>query len=163
MEGVDIDKWILTKFSKLVEIDYRPIVKQLRDTDLLYQVLDTNERTFEFLLTNFNDESDKDLPDFSIHCFYMKTAEFDTPLRIEFPVLFSTQHEQAQTISSLVNAVSKYNPEYGLPSVIIEADARARLQETDADILVDEIASKIGYTSFSLQKRRNRLPFKTSG
>ena len=93
----------------------------------------------------------------------MKTAEFDTPLRIEFPVLFSTLHEQAQTISSLVNAVSKYNPEYGLPSVIIEADARARLQETDADILVDEIASKIGYTSFSLQKRRNRLPFKTSG
>ncbi len=153
----------LPEFSKLVEIDYRPIVKQLRDTDLLYQVLDTNERTFEFLLSNFNDESDKDLPDFNIHCFYMKTAEFDTPLRVEYPVLFSTQNEQAQTIASLVNAVSKYNPEYGLPSVIIEADARARLQETDADILVDEIASKIGYTSFSLQKRRNRLPFKTSG
>ncbi len=150
----------LPEFAKLVEIDYRPIIKQLRDTDLLYQVLDTNERTFEFLLSNFNDELDKDLPDFNIHCFYMKTAEFDTPLRVEFPLLFSTQHEHAQTISSLVNAVSKYNPEYGLPSVIIEADARARLQETDADILVDEIASKIGYTSFSLQKRRNRLPFK---
>jgi hypothetical protein len=150
----------LPEFDRLVEIDYRPIIRQLRDTDLLYQVLDTNERTFEFLLSNFNDELDKDLPDFSIHCFYMKTAEFDTPLRVEFPLLFSTQHEHAQTISSLVNAVSKYNPEYGLPSVIIEADARARLQETDADILVDEIAAKIGYTSFSLQKRRNRLPFK---
>ena len=89
----------------------------------------------------------------------MKTAEYDTPLRVEYPLLFSSQHDYAQTISSLVNAVSKFNPEYGLPNVIIEADARARLQETDADILVDEIAAKIGFTGFSLQKRRNRSPF----
>ncbi len=147
------------EFQKLLNIDYRPIIRQLRDTDLLYHVLDVNERTFEFFLSSFNDESDKDLPDFDIHCFYLKTAEFDTPLRVEYPLLFSSQHDQAQTISSLVNAVSKFNPEYGLPNVIIEADARARLQETDADILVDEIAAKIGFTGFSLQKRRNRSPF----
>ncbi|MHA1198125.1 MAG: DNA double-strand break repair nuclease NurA [Candidatus Heimdallarchaeaceae archaeon] len=147
------------EFQKLLNIDYRPIIRQLRDTDLLYHVLDINERTFEFFLSNFNDESDKDLPDFNIHCFYLKTAEYDTPLRVEYPLLFSNQHDHAQTISSLVNSVSKYNPEYGLPNVIIEADARARLQETDADILVDEIAAKIGFTGFSLQKRRNRSPF----
>ncbi|MCK5141993.1 MAG: hypothetical protein KAQ70_07355, partial [Candidatus Heimdallarchaeota archaeon] len=94
-------------------------------------------------------------------CFYQKTAEFDTPLRIEFPVLNIEEGNLVEKISSLVNAVSKYNPEYGLPNVIIEADARARIQETDADILVDEIAAKIGYSSFSLQKRRSRLPFKT--
>jgi hypothetical protein len=151
----------LPEFEKLLKIDYRPIVKQLRDTDLLYQILDKNERTFEFFLSKFNDESDKDLEDFNIHCFYLKTAEFDTPLRVEFPILFSTQQEFAQKIASLVTAVSKYNPEYGLPSVIIEADARARLQETDADILIDEISSKIGYSSHSLQKRRSRVPFKT--
>ncbi len=151
------------EFQKLLNIDYRPIIRQLRDTDLLYHVLDVNERTFEFFLSNFNDESEKDLPDFKIHCFYLKTAEFDTPLRVEYPLLFSSQHDHAQTISSLVNAVSKFNPEYGLPNVIIEADARARLQETDADILVDEIAAKIGYTGFSLQKRRNRSPFLSGG
>ena len=149
----------IPEFKNLLSIDYRPIVRQLRDTDLLYQVLDPNERTFEFLLTNFNDESDKDLPDYTIHCFYIKTAEYDTPLRVEFPLLFSNQQDLTQKISSLVKAVSKFNSEYGLPNVIIEADARARLQETDEDILVDEIASKIGYTSFSLQKRRNRNPF----
>ncbi len=148
-------------FERLLEIDYRLIVKQLRDTDLLYQVLDTNERTFEFLLSNFNDDTDKDLPNFNIHCFYLKTVEFDTPLRVEFPLLFSNAQSQTEKISSLVNSVSRYNPEYGIPSVIIEADARARLQETDADILVDEIASKIGYSSYSLQKRRSRVPFKT--
>ncbi|MHA1953032.1 MAG: hypothetical protein ACW96U_03705, partial [Candidatus Heimdallarchaeaceae archaeon] len=93
-------------------------------------------------------------------CFYLKTAEFDAPLRVEFPLLFSDQTDLAQRISALVIAVSRYNPEYGLPSVIIEADARARLQETDADILVDEISAKIGYSSFSLQRRRSRLPFK---
>ncbi|MCE7741087.1 MAG: DNA double-strand break repair nuclease NurA [Candidatus Heimdallarchaeota archaeon] len=147
------------EFQKLLKIDYRPIIRQLRDTDLLYHVLDINERTFEFFLSNFNDESDKDLPNFNIHCFYLKTAEYDTPLRVEYPLLFSNQHDHAQTISSLVNSVSRFNPEYGLPNVIIEADARARLQETDADILVDEIAAKIGYTGFSLQKRRNRSPF----
>jgi hypothetical protein len=151
----------LKGFEQLIEIDYRPIIRQLRDTDLLFQVLDTNERTFEFLLTKFNDETDKNLPDFEIHCFYQKTAEFDTPLRIEFPVLNIAEGNIVEKISSLVNAVSKYNPEYGLPNVIIEADARARIQETDADILVDEIAAKIGYSSFSLQKRRSRGPFKT--
>ena len=52
----------LKGFEQLIEIDYRPIVRQLRDTDLLFQVLDTNERTFEFLLTDFNDDTDKDLP-----------------------------------------------------------------------------------------------------
>ncbi|MHA2358402.1 MAG: hypothetical protein ACXABK_06510, partial [Candidatus Heimdallarchaeaceae archaeon] len=71
------------------------------------------------------------------------------------------QQDLAQKISAFVSAVSKFNPEYGLPSVIIEADARARLNETDADILIDEISSKIGYSSFSLQKRRSRLPFKS--
>jgi len=150
----------LPEFEKLLKIDYRPIVKQLRDTDLLFQILDQNERTFEFFLSKFNDENDKDLDDFDIHCFYLKTAEFDTPLRVEFPILFSNQQEFAQKIASLVTAVSKYNPEYGIPSVIIEADARARLQETDADILIDEISSKIGYSSHSLQKRRSRIPFK---
>jgi len=153
----------LQGFERLLEIDYRMIVKQLRDTDLLYQVLDTNERTFEFLLSNFTDDTDKDLPDFNIHCFYLKTVEFDTPLRVEFPLLFSDPQSQTEKISSLVNSVSRYNPEYGIPSVIIEADARATLQETDADILVDEIASKIGYSSYSLQKRRSRVPFKTGG
>ncbi|NPD87806.1 MAG: DNA double-strand break repair nuclease NurA [Asgard group archaeon] len=150
----------MPEFEQLLKIDYRPIVKQLRDTDLLYQVLDVDERTFEFFLSNFNDDTDQELKDFDIHCFYLKTAEFDAPLRVEFPLLFSNQHDLAQKISALVIAVSRYNPEYGLPSVIIEADARARLQETDADILVDEISAKIGYSSFSLQRRRSRLPFK---
>ena len=150
----------MPEFDQLIKIDYRPIVKQLRDTDLLYQVLDVDERTFEFFLSKFNDDTDQELKNFDIHCFYLKTAEFDTPLRVEFPLLFSDQTDLAQRISALVIAVSRYNPEYGLPSVIIEADARARLQETDADILVDEISSKIGYSSFSLQRRRSRLPFK---
>ncbi|MHA2358528.1 MAG: DNA double-strand break repair nuclease NurA, partial [Candidatus Heimdallarchaeaceae archaeon] len=51
----------LPEFEKLLNIDYRPIVKQLRDTDLLFQVLDTNERTFEFWLSSFNDDSEKEL------------------------------------------------------------------------------------------------------
>ena len=149
----------LKEFEKLLEIDYRPIIRQLRDTDLLFKVLDQNERTFEFYLSNFNEKFDGNLPDFDIHCFYLKTAEYDTPLRIEFPILFSNPQDLSQSISALVISVSKYNPEYGLPSVIIEADARARLQEVDADILIDEIASKVGYSSFSLQKRRARSPF----
>ncbi|MHA1667676.1 MAG: DNA double-strand break repair nuclease NurA [Candidatus Heimdallarchaeaceae archaeon] len=148
-------------FEGLLNIDYRSIIKLLRDTDLLFQVLEKNERTFTFHLSSFNDEIDKELSDFQIYCFYIKVAEYDSPLRIEFPLLFSNQFDLSQKISSLILATSKYNPEYGLPSVIIEADARARLVETDADILIDEISAKIGYSSFSLQKRRARTPFKT--
>ncbi len=147
------------EFSELLKIDYRPIIKQLRDTDLLFYVLDKNERTFEMFLSNFNTEK-TDLSDFDIHFFYLKTAEFDTPLRVEFPILFSSSEKLAQRISSLICSISAYNPEYGLPSVIIEADFRAKLKESDADILIDEIAARIGYSSFSLQKRRTRGPWK---
>ncbi|MHA1115822.1 MAG: DNA double-strand break repair nuclease NurA [Candidatus Heimdallarchaeaceae archaeon] len=146
------------EFKELLDIDYRPIVKQLRDTDLLFNVLDINERTFESHLCKFN-EYEKDLEDFDIHFFYLKTAEYDTPLRVEFPILFSDSTNLAQTISSLICSISTFHPEYGLPSVIIEADARAKIREDDADILIDEISSRIGYSSFSLQKRRARNPW----
>ncbi|MHA1400206.1 MAG: DNA double-strand break repair nuclease NurA [Candidatus Heimdallarchaeaceae archaeon] len=148
----------MAEFKELLNIDYRPIVRQLRDTDLLFHVLEKNERTFESHLANFNTE-ETDLQDFEIRYFYLKTAEYDTPLRVEFPVLFSKSEDLAQTISSLICSISTYNPEYGIPSVIIEADARAKLRETDADILIDEIASRIGHSSYSLKKRRARTPW----
>ena len=148
----------LPEFEKLLNIDYRPIVKQLRDTDLLYQVLDTNERTFEFWLSSFNDDTEKELDDFDIHCFYLKTAEFDTPLRVEYPLLFSNQQELAQKISAFVSAVSKFNPEYGLPSVIIEADARAKLSEVEIEHFKNSLAEKLGKNIF-FELRRELRPF----
>jgi len=147
------------EFNELLKIDYRSIIKQLRDTDLLFRVLDIRERTFHFLLSRFNNEIDKDLPDFNIYAFYIKTAEYDTPLRVEFPGLFSSINATAQKIASIILAVSTYNLEYGMPNVIVEADGRARLQEIDADLLIEEIAVRAGYSSFSIQKRRSRTPF----
>jgi len=148
------------EFQGLLEFDYRSIIKQLRDTDLLFKVLDLNERTFNFIMSQFNDELDKDLPNYDIHTFYIKTAEYDMPLRVEFPKLYSSADTTAQQIASIILAVSSYNLEYGIPNVIVEADGRAKLQETDADLLIDEIAVRTGHSSFSLQKRRSRIPFR---
>ncbi len=147
------------ELEELLSIDYRPIVRLLRDMDLLYPVLDKYERTFEFFLSYFNDETDHDLKDYPIHCFYQKTARYDNPLRVEFPILFSDSSTLSKRIASLIASISSYNREYGLPSVIIEADHRAKINEIDADILIDQIAAKIGHSSFSLQKRRTRTPF----
>ncbi len=91
----DLPDIIILDGSVLPYIDYKMInqseflVHQYLSLKTLFQVLDQNERTFEFYLSNFNEKFDKNLPDFDIHCFYLKTAEYDTPLRIEFPILFS--------------------------------------------------------------------------
>lgn len=146
-------------FTELLSIDYRTVIKQMRDTDLLFNVLEPNERSFDFILRSFNDETDKDLPDWKIRGFYLKTVAYDTPLRVEYPHLFGTLPDISQSLASLILAVSQYNPEYGLPNVIVEADARAKIHENDGDIIIDEIAAKIGYSHFSISKRRNRVPF----
>ncbi|MHA1685581.1 MAG: DNA double-strand break repair nuclease NurA [Candidatus Heimdallarchaeaceae archaeon] len=149
----------MPEFAELLTIDYRTIIKKLRDTDLLYNVLEAYERSFDFLLHSFNDDTDKDLPDWQIHCFYLKTVPYDYPLRIEYPLLFGSLPNITQSLSSIILAVSQFNPEYGLPNVIIESDARAKIHENDGDIIIDEIAAKTGHTHFSLSKRRNRVPF----
>jgi hypothetical protein len=130
-----------------------------RDTVFLNHMLEVGERTFAFTYTGT--PSGYPLRDLSerfqrIQVFYIKTVPYDRPLRIEF--LQSKDERVADRLASLIYALSAHHNAYGLPSVLIEADVRARLAEEELDILHDSIADRIGPSTL-LDLRRHRRPF----
>ncbi|MEM3453150.1 MAG: hypothetical protein QW835_05950, partial [Candidatus Hadarchaeum sp.] len=66
--------------------------------------------------------------------------------------------ETADRVASLVYALSSHHEEFGLPSVIIEADASARLAEEELSWVRDIISARLD-PAFAPDLRRERKPF----
>ena len=62
-------------------------------------------------------------------------------------------------ILSAILPLSYQHPEYGLPTPIVEADARARIGNNDARMIIDRLMALSGLTYSTLEKRRSRNPF----
>jgi len=130
-----------------------------RDTAFLDYMLEAGERSCVFkyadapgALLDLNKWGQK------IHAFYIKTVPYDYPLRVEFVDPRGEPTKTAGRIASVVYALSQHHDAYGLPSVLIEADACARLAERDLDIVHDSIVDRLGPSVF-MDLRRNRRPF----
>ncbi len=134
-----VSKNILDEIENSKVPDLKNLLKRTRDTNLLYYMLEKGERTITV-----------DLED-GVKCFYLKTAEYDRPIRIEFL-------EKEKEIGEIVYAISSQNQFYGLPNVLIEADQRAKLSENDTDYYTNLIASKLGIQNIFFLRRDNR-PF----
>jgi hypothetical protein len=130
-----------------------------RDTVFLDHVLETGERGFVFKYADAA-SAVRGLKGWveRAYAFYLKAVPYDYPLRVEFVDGGEGALATAERVSSLVYALSSYHDAYGLPSVLIEADARARLHEEDLDMVRDSIADRLG-ASASLCMRRQRGPF----
>ncbi|MHA1912248.1 MAG: DNA double-strand break repair nuclease NurA [Candidatus Kariarchaeaceae archaeon] len=167
----------------LKKIDYRGILTRFRDLDLLNNILNPGERSFTFYqakqmlqtvqqkepidisledqVREFQQKEMREGGAFpSIGMFYMKTVEFDLPIRVEFPIFHHGVKGIVDKIASLVLPLSSYNSEFALPSIIIEADARAKLNEVEFEIVLNEIESKSFSPLSPFYKKRNRSPFK---
>ncbi len=133
------------------------------DAILLDYFLKESERSSAFSYTSSVQEHPV-LKDFNkkwaeqIHVFYLKPSNFDRPLRIEFLHKKGSLTEQSQKIASLVYSLSSFHKEYAYPTVLIEADLRARLKPEEINIVYDKISDKLG-SSFNLLMRRDRRPF----
>lgn len=130
-----------------------------RDTVFLDHVLETGERSFVFKYADAA-SAVRGLEGWieRTYAFYLKAVPYDYPLRVEFVDGGHGALETAEQVASLVYALSSYHDAYGLPSVLIEADARARLHEEDLEMVRDSIADRLG-ASASLYMRRQRGPF----
>ena len=64
----------------------------------------------------------------------------------------------ADRVASIVYALSAHHDAYGLPPVLIEADARARLDGNELGIIRDGISDRLGPSTL-LDLRRHRRPF----
>ncbi|MHA1576599.1 MAG: DNA double-strand break repair nuclease NurA [Candidatus Thorarchaeota archaeon] len=154
-------------FEMMQGIDYRWLLKITRDCDLLSTFLEEGERTFAFkysteILQSTN-SADSDLTDWasSIWVTYFKTARDDLPLRIEI-LTKSDGADGIKELNKVLSAVlplSYQHPEYGLPTPIVEADARARIGDSDTSLIIDRLMAMSGLTYSTLEKRRSRNPF----
>ena len=148
----------IEELRDLLSFDYRRVIQRSRDTEFLFRFLDVGERTTTF---KYAESSEKygPLRDLRqewaerLNVFYLKPVELDSPLRIEYLSSDPNPIKTVQKISSLVYSLSCHHPEFGLPSVQVEAHAQAKLLETDLDFIYDQIVQKTGISP-SLMKLR---------
>ncbi len=152
-------------FELMQGIDYRWLLKMSRDCDLLDTFLEEGERTFAFRYSSElvqNSNAFDDLADWasSIWVTYIKTAREDIPLRVE--VLGKDSPQGVEILDRALAAIlplSSHHPEYGIPTPILEADARARISNSETQLVIDRLMAISGLTYTSLEKRRSRNPF----
>ncbi|MHA1722968.1 MAG: DNA double-strand break repair nuclease NurA [Candidatus Baldrarchaeia archaeon] len=153
------------ELKDLLNFDYRRVLRLMRDSDFLFRFLDVGERTLAFHYSESPYEHPilRDLKEKGweppITVFYLKTVEFDVPIRIEYLTSRFDPVTLANRLASIIYPLSSYHPEYATPSVIIEADARARLLESDLEIIYDSLVHAMGLTPSLLKLRRDRRPF----
>ncbi|MHA1404119.1 MAG: DNA double-strand break repair nuclease NurA [Candidatus Helarchaeota archaeon] len=148
--------------NKIFELDYRKVIELLRDTDFLSTFLEVGERTA--VMNYFENKAPiyKDLdPYFAdrLKLFYLKTVEYDIPMRVEVLTLNSTPLKTIRKISSILYPLSSYHSKYGVPTVLIEADARAKLNENDLELIYDMLYDSVPGSIKLLKLRRYRRPF----
>lgn len=137
----------------------------LLDSVLLDHVLEKNERCFAFPYTKSIKEH-AILQDFGkewgerVFACYVKPSIFDRPLRFEF--LHASGKDaltvHADKIASVLLSLGGLHREYAYPSVLIEADLRARLKPEEIDIVFNKIFDQLS-KQVRMQLRRNSRPF----
>jgi hypothetical protein len=133
------------------------------DSIILDYLLKEGERSMAF---KYSPEIEKHpiLMDFEkgfaeqVHAFYLKPAEFDRPLRVEFLHAGKDFEKRIEEISGIVFALSCMHREYAFPSILIEADLHARLKPEEIEIVYQKILDKLG-KNINLKMRRSNRPF----
>lgn len=149
----------------LLQMDYRSILRTSYDTDLFFRILDVGERSPILRLTNSNNgltldsKSQDSKNNLNIVCVYLRTAQFDYPLRIEIFTGPNDPNRIVEKVVAMLLPMSSDNEGFALPTVLIDADTQARLIERDLDFLFTQLANRIGYPESLLKLRRERMPF----
>jgi hypothetical protein len=153
-------------FEMMQGVDYRWLLKISRDCDILDTFLDEGERSFVFRFSSEIQQNSTAHPNelsswaSQIWVTYVKTAQDDLPLRVE--VLVGDGGNDVRLLDRALSAIlpiSWQHKEYGIPTPIVEADARARISHNESQIIIDRLMALSGLTYTALEKRRSRNPF----
>jgi hypothetical protein len=150
---------------ELLQIDYRGIIRQIKDTDLLYRILEAGERSaiYKLIPSNAKKVISRIALDWrkNLFAFYLKSVAYDQPTRIEF---LNPENVElvgvADRVASVLYPLSRHHAAYGIPSVLIEADARAKIHDYDLDLIYAQLIDKTGQSTSLLKLRRERRPFR---
>ncbi len=153
--GKRFGEFLVENFSQLKN---NPLLEKFKDTYVLSNVLQHKEFTIPFTYSS-NPKSHPILKHFpeeissKIFCFYSKPSKYDRPLRIDF----LKKGENHKKITSLLISLA-VSDNYGIPSILIEADRRARLPKKYVEKLYTSILSSLGFSYLLLEKRGERRP-----
>ncbi|MFH0711408.1 MAG: DNA double-strand break repair nuclease NurA, partial [Candidatus Aenigmatarchaeota archaeon] len=137
-----VNSQLISKAEGEIVNNIKILLNQTKDTNLLTYALEPGERSLVFKYSS-NPENHPILNEFGgqvanqIFTFYLRTAEFDRPIRIDF---FANQGISpiANRISSIILPLCGHSG-YGIPSVLIEADQRAKLSEDDLQMFYQDL------------------------
>ena len=156
-----LNRRILSQVKSEIAKELRLVLEKTKDSNLLYYALDKGERTCVFNYSQ-NPEIHPVLKEFSgmndsFFSFYLKTVDFDRPLRIDF-VCSHDLSDVVKRLSTVMMQTSGHSG-YGLPAVLIEADQRAKLSENDMSMFYSDLINRIGNVSTLFKMRREMRPF----
>ena len=158
--------------NDFIRINYRKLIDYFSDLELFNKLLKKSERSCIFICKREIDKIrdtgiKKEIPYYfplTFYAFYLKTAKYDTPCRIEFftdeSTNFKKASEKADLISSMILPISGLNERYGLPIPQIEAHKRAVFKPHEINLLFNNLTRILNQNGISLlEKRRSRRPF----
>ncbi len=152
-----ISEKILSRIQSPIIPELRKILEGTRDTNLLYHVLDEGERTCVFSYGESPIIKDLGEVGKNIYSFYLRPAEFDRPLRIDF---YSEKNpvKAAEKVSSIILSLCCHSS-YCYPAPLVEADLRAKLKENDVEIVHSQLVDRVGLLPSLFKLRRKGRPF----
>ncbi len=136
------------------------ILKTTNDTLFLCYFLQDGERTQYFKYSEREElPTLQELGSWAgqIYGMYLKPVKYDRPFRIDF--LSKQPEEDSDRIAQILQSISKGNRTYAYPSVLIEADARAKLKDHEIGIFKKAIEDQIGFNPALFELRREQRPF----
>ncbi len=170
--GIQLLKPNMHHLTDFIKVNYRQVIDYFSDMDFYNRFLRKSERSCIFNCKNdiekIRETSIKrEIPYYFPHnfyAFYLKTAKYDTPCRIEYLMdeddTLDEASKKADLISSIILPISSYNNHYGLPIPQIEAHRRAVFKSAELNILFNSLKRSLTKNGIKLiEKRRTRRPF----
>ena len=141
--------------SKSRRLSEKLKVPNINDSIFLFHLLNEGEYTKPI---RYSDSPDvpvlAELGEWSekIYVTYLRIGKYDLPLRLDF------LNSDPSKITAIISKISRIIPNYSYPSVLIEADARSKLEEQEVDVVWRAIRDKTCFNPLFFDLRRNQRP-----
>ena len=125
----------------------------MNDANVLYHVLNEGEYVVPKRYSdNIDLPSLSELGEYStkINTTYLRVGKYDKPLRVDF---FGNNVER---VTSIMYTYSRITRDYSYPSVLNEADARAKLTDVEFKMVYGTIRDRLGINPLIFELRRDK-------
>ncbi len=134
---------------------HRKRLEHSKDSTLLYHLLAPGERTCAVPYTQAPEAHPvlRDFPGAAIWTFFLKSAAYDRPIRVDI------LGQDVEWLAQLLLGISGKHPGYGMPAPLIEADQVAKIPEEEMDAVAAQLFRLARLRPEAALLRREQRPF----